>query len=710
MKRILQFWFLLGFILITYSQQTIDTILPLQEQYWKNPQCGQVISTNDTLKIFGADYRIGANVHFNGFFNFQQNSEVYIKWKFIPNGWSGFSMGPSVFAPGGVTADIPNNQWLYTHFVIDAATRSFTGNICTGNYDDMGGTVQHQYSYTIDDNRWEKLISSDVVLAFYDNYGGTSTEMQIAEVKLKHVYPVDYSGIIDGQILYDFEDNQIPANFNFSAYASNWQVIDTDGVNSTHSLYAEIPQHEESTLYIDVEHAVKVSFDVKYESETHKYMRFQVDTVQAGMFDAYQNTCWKHFEWQFENQGPHRLMWKVFGTSYDQLSGKIWLDNIQIDTTSVQYTAIPDLHFENALTAYDDIPYDHQVPTAAIDTVTVLNVAGSQIADLTGIQDFVSLIQLNASDNNLSDINLSNLSHLVQLRLELNQLTTIDLSNNPILALLSIWSNQLIDLDLSNNPQLYHLSVYDNYLSQIDFSNNPGLTYIYVQDNLLTSIDVSNLSNLYRLNIMQNQISQLDVTNNPSLAILNISENPINNIDISSNPDLLWFYANSTGLTNVDLTQHTQIRKIGLRDCPDLSYLDIRNGNNNLINEFDTRNSPNLTCIFVDDANWWQQNFSNYIDSSQHFVETQTECDAYLDVEQLSKESVFVYPNPALNYISLNKDIDKYIIYDMLGKTIQTGEVKANDTIDISKIKSGIYLIKVIDKNSNEQTFKFIKL
>ena len=56
---------------------------------------------------------------------------------------------------------------------------------------------------------------------------------------------------------------------------------------------------------------------------------------------------------------------------------------------SAQYTTIPDPNFEAALSAYDDIPSDGQVPTANISGVTSLNVSNKSISDLTGIEGFL---------------------------------------------------------------------------------------------------------------------------------------------------------------------------------------------------------------------------------------------------------------------------------------------------------------------------------
>jgi len=94
------------------------------------------------------------------------------------------------------------------------------------------------------------------------------------------------------------------------------------------------------------------------------------------------------------------------------------------DTPEVAYTSIPDSNFEAALEVLglDDIPNDGQVPTAKINAITSLAVSGKDIADLTGIQDFEALTDLNVSNNKLTDLNVSILTKLISLNASQNLL------------------------------------------------------------------------------------------------------------------------------------------------------------------------------------------------------------------------------------------------------------------------------------------------
>ena len=143
--------------------------------------------------------------------------------------------------------------------------------------------------------------------------------------------------------------------------------------------------------------------------------------------------------------------------------------------TFAQYTAIPDANFEDALSAYDDIPNDGQVPTANISTVTILDVNGRAIRDLTGIETFIALTELDCSDNNLTYLDISKNTALVDLDCSRNEIMSLDVSNNTALEQLSCSANYLMSLDVSKNTALIHLECHYGYLSSLDISKNTAL-------------------------------------------------------------------------------------------------------------------------------------------------------------------------------------------------------------------------------------------
>jgi len=157
---------------------------------------------------------------------------------------------------------------------------------------------------------------------------------------------------------------------------------------------------------------------------------------------------------------------------------------------------IPDTNFEQALInlGYDTPPINGSVPTASIDTLTVLNVNSQNISDLAGIEDFTALIYLNCYDNMLTIFDVSQNTALNQLWCSNNQLTALDVSQNTVLTTLDCSDNQLICLDISNNTNLTHLYCAGNLLEQLNTRNGNWVNMsVDAINNNLMCLEVDNI-------------------------------------------------------------------------------------------------------------------------------------------------------------------------------------------------------------------------
>lgn len=88
-----------------------------------------------------------------------------------------------------------------------------------------------------------------------------------------------------------------------------------------------------------------------------------------------------------------------------------------------------------------------------------------------------------------------------------------------------------------------------------------------------------------------------------------------------------------------------------------------------------------------------------------------TEFTAQLSTIENETSSFTIHPNPASDTINLyyeDKDISKFEIFDITGKTIKTPEI-INNKIDVSGLSSGLYLIKIYLENGTSKLEKFIK-
>jgi Concanavalin A-like lectin/glucanases superfamily/Secretion system C-terminal sorting domain len=130
-------------------------------------------------------------------------------------------------------------------------------------------------------------------------------------------------------------------------------------------------------------------------------------------------------------------------------------------------------------------------------TRTSLTISGQNISNLTGIEQFSSLMTLNASNNNLTILPTLPSS-----------LKTLNASNNNLTTLLTL-PNGLTNLNVSNNS-----------LTSLPTTLPSSLTVLNVSNNNLTSLPATLPSNLTELQLQNNTVTCLPTLPN-SLATLN---------------------------------------------------------------------------------------------------------------------------------------------------------------------------------------------
>lgn len=393
------------------------------------------------------------------------------------------------------------------------------------------------------------------------------------------------------------------------------------------------------------------------------------------------------------------------------------------------YTYIPDDDFEEALVdlGHDSLPLNDYVPIENINSITSLNINTKSIEDLTGIEDFIALTELDCSSNYLTVLNVSFNSNLEVLNCELNELTNLNLSLNTKLTDLNCSYNTLESLDISNNIALKSLDYASNFNIEnpLNLSNLINLEYLDCQHMGLENIDVTNNIKLITLFCRFNNLSSLDISQNLDLEVLSCGINNLTNIDVSKNTKLVAFSTLNNQLaeidlsknltletiviageniTALDLTKNQALTQIFVGGNDTLEILNLKNDTNTIITDFFAENNPNLTCIQVDDASYSNTNWTN-IDATASFSEN---CGYTLSNEVFQESNFSIYPNPVSDFLNITSDFDieSICILDIQGKEL----LKSISTkLDVSQLKTGIYFIRINSSNNNTIK-KIIKL
>ena len=295
-----------------------------------------------------------------------------------------------------------------------------------------------------------------------------------------------------------------------------------------------------------------------------------------------------------------------------------WLkDNTTSFGEHCNETYILDANFEDYLETHDadrnivdigdptsmgnGVANDNYVSTTRIEVVTSLSISSQNISDLTGIEDFTALTNLNCSKNGLTMLDVSQNTLLTTLTFSDNQIGSIDITNNTLLTGLSFSDNQISNIDLSQNGVLEYVSAIENQLTSLDFSNNPLMEEIDCSENLLTSLILNQCTILEDLLCNDNQLQTLDLTTNTALSYFEANDNDLTSLDTSQNINLERISVENNLLTSLDLSQNINLEEVICRDNA-LTSLNVKNGNNTNIALFWINNNPSLTCVLVDDA------------------------------------------------------------------------------------------------------------
>ncbi len=267
-------------------------------------------------------------------------------------------------------------------------------------------------------------------------------------------------------------------------------------------------------------------------------------------------------------------------------------------------TNFPDPIFRQFILDEVDTVSDGTLSVAELKAITDLFLWNKGISDLTGIEYFTKLTYLNCSNNELTELDLSNNPELVDLSCSFNNLTSLDVTNNPKLETLDCYENNLTSLNVSNNPNLIRLACWTNALDSLDVTQNKKLVELYCGDNALTSLDVTQNIQLAELGTWNNNLTSLNVNENPALVYLDCANNLLDSLDITQNTNLVALACFGNALTSLDVTQNKDLDSLAcfsnaltsldVSQNPVLRYFDC---SDNFLDHLDVSQNPALEYL-----------------------------------------------------------------------------------------------------------------
>lgn len=427
---------------------------------------------------------------------------------------------------------------------------------------------------------------------------------------------------------------------------------------------------------------------------------------------------------------------------------------ILITLSSIAYTQnvnIPDANFKAFLVGNSSINLNSDTE---IQVSEATNYSGAiycqslNIADLTGIEAFVNIVELRCHDNNLTTLDLTyntnlqgdlyfktnnitsitlpSTSSIVELWGSANPFTQIDLSGQTSLEMIRlIGCTGLTSLDLSANVALEKLFLNStNSLSSLDLSNNTNLTEVFVGFSGITSLDISNNTLVYYLHVNNNDnITSLNMANGNNMSFgpgnfdaTSCSSLTCVDVDNVTFSNTVWNTDVDSGVsfsTDCSVASGVLVSSITVQGQGGVSSFPLADVNLQMEAVVLPANATNPTFT------WTVQNGtgSATIDvnglltaqtvgevtvgaiasdgSNSYGITTITITNGAPSALNEHNLNLSVYPNPATSQlkISTNEVINQLIVVDLTGKTL-IDVIPMDNTINISQLPHGVYVLK----------------
>lgn len=304
----------------------------------------------------------------------------------------------------------------------------------------------------------------------------------------------------------------------------------------------------------------------------------------------------------------------------------------------------------------------------SIKSIRIIDpVTNQKIHSAKGIEAFTNLTELNLGNNNLSSIDVSQLTLLSTLNLRQNQL------------------EGTLDVSMLSNLKILELNT--NKLTEIILPKQNLLNTIYANDNQLTQLDTSNLSGLTRLFLVRNKIKTLNLNDNKALQRVHLDTNELETIDLTGLSKLNWLNVDNNQLTTLGFKGNTALKSIFLKNNTTLSTLDFQNGDAENISILNVEGSTSLTTILKDCNDALPATLPASIDVKDN-------C-GNLSLASVSSNSFSVYPNPTTErlYIQTEHRIIDIKLFDELGQNIPIQWT--NGTVNVKHLNRGLYWLQI---------------
>ena len=183
-----------------------------------------------------------------------------------------------------------------------------------------------------------------------------------------------------------------------------------------------------------------------------------------------------------------------------QTDGNVSIKAFTTDGIAINEKNFPDVAFRNYIQKKADKNNNYSLDSDELEKLQEIYLSnGDNVKDCTGIEYLTNLKSITIKDCSLT--------------------TPLDLTYNTEVVYLNVANCSLESL-IVNSDSMTYLDCQNNNLEELDLTNVSNLTYLNVSNNNISYIDVSNCTNLNKILVEYNPLVCLDLSNNPIVKTL----------------------------------------------------------------------------------------------------------------------------------------------------------------------------------------------
>ena len=238
-------------------------------------------------------------------------------------------------------------------------------------------------------------------------------------------------------------------------------------------------------------------------------------------------------------------------------------NNLKLEELDISFNKIKELSYFSNLTSLD-------IEATDIEDVIVnkelkrINIGSTKFKDIEFIRNLEDLEDLNVSNTNITNLDLSKYKKLKSLNISDTYLEKFNIKDNLLLQILKAEKAHIKNLDLSNNKDIEVLNLSNNKIEEIDLKELTKLKDLNLSNNKLKTIDLTKLKKLSSLIVNNNELKEIDTKELKDLEVLEIANNDIEKVDLKDNLNLTKLNISSTKIKDINVDNFKKLKSLNI--------------------------------------------------------------------------------------------------------------------------------------------------